>query len=74
MHEWAIDSIDSQGRISMRPIVVSDAIQRPSNAMTNNDSAFHVITTHNANSAKPKEIPRISQGNGIKFIRKSDLN
>jgi len=42
IHEWAIDSIDNQGRISLRQIVIKDATLRPSNALTDNNSIFNI--------------------------------
>lgn len=62
-----IDTVDDKGRLSLRPIVVSDS--RESNARIS--SGFFVDSSQNAHSANVKPIPRIS--NGLKFIRKSEL-
>jgi hypothetical protein len=59
--------------MSLRPIVISEGRHRESKVLTSNNSDFYLPTTQNASSANPKSIPRSSQIDGIKFVRKSEL-
>lgn len=56
--------------MSLKPIRISE---RPSELNKRPDSEFSIPSTLNANSANPKSIPRMSQINALKFVRKSDL-
>lgn len=69
LQDWVIDTVDKQGRMSLRPIVVSEG--RESTARIS--SGYFLDSNQNPKSANVKPIPRISQLNGLKFVRKSDL-
>ena len=74
--DWVIDTLDDKGRMSLRPIVISERGGRESNIigdMMSVNTGCDLRTTTNANSANPKPIPRISNLQGLKFIRKSEL-
>lgn len=68
--DWIIDTLDKQGRMSLKPITIAE---RPSEIHKEFNSDYSLRTTKMANSANPKSIPRISQINSLKFVRKSDL-
>lgn len=57
-NDWIIDTVDKQGRMSLRPITIAE---RASEIHPEFNSEYSMPTTNKmANSANPKSIPRMS--------------